>query len=436
MGMAINSLGNDEKIKIHFAYINNLTDKSFKDIVPDDFPAKLWSLGFLYPFGGWFGSLIGAASVDKFGRKPPTIFFSMLAILGAAMKVFSKSLHFGILFGSRFLDGVATSGMMVSVILLLFEVAPKKIENVYKPMIQISVNAGILFIGFISLPDFSKENWNYVHIATGIFALILLITTLVLPESPKYLYMKGRISDSEEGIKFRDQSLRGQHYSPDEFEALKPFDREARTDSRMSVMAFLKTSRFRLPIISLIMLHLGQQLCGINAIMAFAPTLLRSLNYGRPDIGGLVITSIGLLGSLLFAPFVGNQRRKVLWLTGFIFMFISFSAYLASDYLNAPEQLKLFWLCLFVFMFQIGPGPVAWFISVEMFPTEASGAAQGVASFFNWFANTMAAIKINTLYIFIFFQAVIILYSAFFVVETHNKSPQQVLDEYDSLLHA
>ncbi|KAF1743741.1 LOW QUALITY PROTEIN: hypothetical protein MXB_1249 [Myxobolus squamalis] len=330
---------------------------------------------------------------------------------------------------------------MVSVILLLFDLSPKRIENIYKPMIQISVNAGILFIGLISLNDisffngkFAGENWNYVHAATAICGAILFLTTLILPESPKYLYLQGRLNDAEAALR----TLRGEHYSQDELEALKPSQGETQEGVKMSVMSFLITKRFRFPIISLIMLHIGQQLCGINAIMAFAPSLLRSLKYGRPDICGL-------------APFVGNQRRKVLWLTGFIFMFISFSSYLISEALNAPEQLKLFWLCLFVFMFQIGPGivncnyilgPVAWFISVEMFPAEASGAAQGVASFFNWFANTLvfllfpialASIGINTLYIFITFQGIIILYSAFFVIETRNKTPQCVIDEYQAL---
>ncbi|KAF1743116.1 hypothetical protein MXB_2802 [Myxobolus squamalis] len=70
---------------------------------------------------------------------------------------------------------------------------------------------------------------------------------------------------------------------------------------------------------------------------------------------------------------------------------------------------------------------------VEMFPPEANGAAQGIASFFNWFANTLAAIKINTLYIFLSFQAIIIVYSILFVVETHDKTSQEVIEEYNKI---
>ncbi|KAF1743742.1 hypothetical protein MXB_1250 [Myxobolus squamalis] len=110
MGITINSLGNDEKMKIHF--VKQLGLKS-ENVTADDFPPKLWSLGFLYPFGGWFGSLIGASSVDKYGRKTPSIIFALLVILAAAMKIWSKYSHISILFGSRFFDGVATCIILI-----------------------------------------------------------------------------------------------------------------------------------------------------------------------------------------------------------------------------------------------------------------------------------------------------------------------------------
>uniref|UniRef100_A0A6G3MLD9 Solute carrier family 2, facilitated glucose transporter member 3 (Trinotate prediction) n=1 Tax=Henneguya salminicola TaxID=69463 RepID=A0A6G3MLD9_HENSL len=93
-------------------------------------------------------------------------------------------------------------------------------------------------------------------------------------------------------------------------------------------------------------------------------------------------------------------------------------------------------------MFQLGPGPVVWFISIEMFPQNASGAAQGIASFFNWFANTLVylispialtTIKVKTLLIFIVLQIIISIYSVIFVVETYKKTPNQVIQNYGIL---
>ncbi|KAF1743115.1 hypothetical protein MXB_2801, partial [Myxobolus squamalis] len=295
MGIAINSLGNDEKIRIFFTKFHKLTNKT-ENTTADDFPSNLWSLGFLYPFGGWFGSLIGAVTVDKYGRKPPSIIFALIAIVGAGMKICSKYLHIGVLFASRFLDGVATciyislphswnDGFLV----------PKNIENIYKPLIQISVNAGIMFIGIISLndvlPSISGESWNMVHISTASFAAILLLTTIALPESPKFIYYHTKsIEKTETSNKYINYVQHLESYVEDESSQF----------TQLSVSQFICKKKYRQPIISLIVLHIGQQLCGINAIMAFAPSLLRAAGFNKPDIGGVIITSIGLVGSILF----------------------------------------------------------------------------------------------------------------------------------------
>ncbi|KII64601.1 Solute carrier family 2, facilitated glucose transporter member 3 [Thelohanellus kitauei] len=224
---------------------------------------------------------------------------------------------------------------------------------------------------------------------------------------------------------------------------------------QMSVLEFLKERRFTLATISLIVLHLGQQLSGINSvstnydqIMAFAPTILTSLNFQAPDKSGLAIASLGFVGSILFAPIVGNQRRKVLWILGFVLMAVSFIGFLINQKLTEvigtytfSGYISLFFLGMFVFVFQLGPGPVVWFISVEMFPPSATGPAQGVASFFNWFASTLVFLlfpilltKLSqyVLIIFIVFQTIVVIYSGLVVVETLNRDPNDVLADYQN----
>ncbi|KII64879.1 Solute carrier family 2, facilitated glucose transporter member 3 [Thelohanellus kitauei] len=193
---------------------------------------------------------------------------------------------------------------------------------------------------------------------------------------------------------------------------------------------------------------MGQQLCGINSvgthnyqIMAFAPSILATLGFDQPDISGFVVTSVGFVSSVIFAPMIHKFRRKLLWMIGFVLMMISFIAFLISQDTNAHSALKVFFLCMFVSVFQLGPGPVVWFISVEMFPVRAVAAAQGVATFFNWVANTIVFLifpilldKIGdrVLIVFIVFQILVLIYSTFFVMETLDRTPEDVLDDYQS----
>ncbi|KAF1742718.1 hypothetical protein MXB_250 [Myxobolus squamalis] len=60
-----------------------------------------------------------------------------------------------------------------------------------------------------------------------------------------------------------------------------------------------------------------------------------------------------------------------------------------------------------------------------MFPPNANGSAQGVASFFNWVAD----ISVYLLFPIIF--TIIILVSLLLMVETKNTSPNKVIAEYE-----
>ncbi|KAF1742485.1 hypothetical protein MXB_4134 [Myxobolus squamalis] len=376
------------------------------NFVVEDFPENLWSLGFLYPFGGCIGAVIASIFVQRYGRKKTSIVFTILSIVGALLKIISKYTHIFVLFAGRFFDGLASGvfifnisgGLMIAVVLLIFELAPPEIQNIYKSLIQISINIGNTFI------DCWRKLESCIYCPSAFFW------------------------------------LRGKYYDQNEVDALKKSLLETIGVTQMSVIQFFWEKKFRLATLALIMISISHQICGINAVVAFAPTLLKNSGVKQGDVGGIIITSLAILGSIIFSPLIVTQRRKFIWITGFVFMLLSFCSYLICNALEAPAWIKLTFLCYFVFIFQIGPGPVAWFISFEMFPPNANGSAQGVSSFFNWMANTSVyllfpilfeSLKYNTLFIFIVLQAMIIIVSVLLMVETKNKCPNKVLSEYE-----
>ncbi|KAF0987096.1 hypothetical protein HZS_7733, partial [Henneguya salminicola] len=186
---------------------------------------------------------------------------------------------------------------MVSIVLLLFESLPSKVEKIYKPFFQIGINLGILLIGGVSLYRIANEHWNLVHIVTLFLSLLLIIVLIFHPESPKYIFSRTRDSAKTESV---FKKLRGKYYSQAEVELCKKSIIESSEVKQMSMGEFIKTRKFRLAIVSLIVLHLGQQLCGINAIMAFAPEVLKESGFESPDVAGALIVSIGLGGSIIF----------------------------------------------------------------------------------------------------------------------------------------
>ncbi|KII63486.1 Glucose transporter type 1 [Thelohanellus kitauei] len=209
----------------------------------------------------------------------------------------------------------------------------------------------------------------------------------------------------------------------------------------MTLLEFLKTKKFFLATLTLLVLNMGQQLSGVNAIMAFAPSLLESAKFNHPDIGALFIALFAVVGSIIFAPFIARLQRKFLWILGFFSMTIFFILFVILQELSVNPIAGLACLCAFMFMFQIGPGPVVWFIAVEMYPPEANGAAQGVGLSLNWFANALIYLLFpiiedvmhhRSLIIFVVIDILVMIYSIFIIVETLNKKSEQVLAEYNS----
>ncbi|KAF1742717.1 hypothetical protein MXB_249 [Myxobolus squamalis] len=229
-------------------WLSNKTE----NFVVEDFPEIFWSLGFLYPFGGCIGAMIASIFVQQYGRKNTAIMFTILSIIGALLKIVSKYTYIFLLFAGRFFDGLASGilyfngsgGIMIAVVLLIFELAPQEIQNIYKPLIQISINIGNTFIGILSLySSHTKCRKNGVQ-TIGV--------------------------------------------------------------TQMSVLQFFWEKKFRLAILALIMISVSHQICGINAVMAFAPTLLKDSGVNEVDVISIIITSLAIL-----EPFDCNTKKKI-----------------------------------------------------------------------------------------------------------------------------
>lgn len=87
--------------------------------------------------------------------------------------------------------------------------------------------------------------------------------------------------------------------------------------------------------------------------MAFAPAFFKDSGFNSPDIPGVIVISIGLLGSIVFvsfselqAPIVGRFNRRTLWITGFVLMALSFGGFLAIDALNVILLINSYLRCL------------------------------------------------------------------------------------------
>ncbi|KAL9317415.1 hypothetical protein ACSQ67_013932 [Phaseolus vulgaris] len=123
----------------------------------------------------------------------------------------------------------------------------------------------------------------------------------------------------------------------------------------------------RPPLIMAIMLQIFQQFTGINAIMFYAPSVVRTLGFkSDASLYSLVITgAVNVLSTLVSVYFVDKVQDH-------------------SESLNTWfAVLVVVMVCTFVSSFAWSWGPLGWLIPSETFPLEARSAGQSVTVFMN-----------------------------------------------------
>lgn len=94
---------------------------------------------------------------------------------------------------------------------------------------------------------------------------------------------------------------------------------------------------------------------------------------------------------------------------------------------------------LFVSFFEIGPGPIPWFMVAEFFSQGPRPAALAMAAFSNWTCNFIIALCFQYIadfcgpYVFFLFAGVVLvftLFTFFKVPETKGKSFEEIAAEF------
>ncbi|XP_055903258.1 organic cation transporter protein-like [Eupeodes corollae] len=143
-----------------------------------------------------FGILVGNVSfgiwADKHGRRIPFLFSAILQLVSGVLAAFSPW-YWSFVF-LRFLCAVATGGnMMTSFCLLMEIVGPSRREFFMGIVYQVPFNLGHAF-----LPVFSyfTRDFRLYQFSLSIFSVLFLSYYWIVPESPRWLMMAGRVDES------------------------------------------------------------------------------------------------------------------------------------------------------------------------------------------------------------------------------------------------
>lgn len=401
------------------------------------------------------GALIAGRMADIFGRRALLLVSAVFFIVSAwGSGIAGGSAEFVFY---RILGGLAVGAASVMAPAYISEIAPAHLRGRLTTIQQVAIIAG-LFCSFLSnyalagAAGASTEEfwlgfqaWRWMFWVELVPAILFLCCLFLIPESPRFLVLKGKEKAAQEVLT--------RLFGTESAQAKTAEIRQSLADDhqpRLTDLIDPAAKRIR-PIVWVgIGLATFQQLVGINVIFYYGAVLWQAAGFTESDALLTNVLSGGLsIGAVIIALLlIDRVGRKPLLVIGSIGMTVTLalaayafsSGQLVEDgTLNLSDNMGLLALVaanVYVMFFNFSWGPVMWVMLGEMFPNQIRGSGLAVSGLFQWtsnFAITMtfpimlASIGLAGAYgFYAVFAAISIAFVLFMVRETRGRELEEM----------
>ncbi|KAI3495448.1 hypothetical protein L1887_37789 [Cichorium endivia] len=264
--------------------------------------------------GAIVGAAIGGWLNDRYGRKFALLVADFLFFIGAILMAAAPNPS--VLIVGRIFVGLGVGMASMTAPLYISEASPAKVRGALVSTNGFLITGG-QFLSYLINLAFTKApgTWRWMLGVAGLPALLQFVLMLALPESPRWLYRKGR---EEEAITI----LRKIYPASDveaEIEALKESVekeiKETGSSEKINVIQLLKTRTVRRGLIAGVGLQVFQQFVGINTVMYYSPTIIQLAGIASNQTAlllSLVTAGLNALGSVVSIYFIDRIGRKKL----------------------------------------------------------------------------------------------------------------------------
>lgn len=361
--------------------------------------------------GAALGAWIAGDLADRLGRIRVMHIAAILFFVGALGSAFPFNIYD--LTAWRVVGGVAVGFASVIAPAYIAEISPAAIRGRLGSMYQLAIVLGIAISQLVNYALNSAaggargellgvEAWQWMLALEAVPALLYLIVTLPIPESPRFLVLRGR--DDEARTILADLEGGGDDRITARMNEIRASlaERRAKTTVRQLFSKPLGVA----PLVWVgIALAALQQFVGINVIFYYSSTLWQAVGFGedRSLLISVVSALVNIAGTFVAIAVIDRIGRRPLLLMGSVGMAVSLataavcfsSAVVTTNDIGesvatlngTPGTVALVAANAFVFFFALSWGPVVWVLISEMFPNRVRAAAVGVATAANWVSN-------------------------------------------------
>lgn len=401
----------------------------------------------IFAIGGMTGALLVGRLVTNYGRKGTLVRITVLVFIGGALMGFSRACRMpAMVILGRFVTGVH-SGISLSVVpMYLGEIAPKNLRGFLGLVPSIHICMGVFIAQVLGLGELlgKEEHWPLLLSLVVFPTMVQLLLLPWFPESPRYLLIeKGNVHATIAALKW----YRTKGNIQAEVEEMQEEQRSLTSIQTISVLGLLRDRCVRWQVITIIVVNIGMQLSGIDAIWFYTNDIFKDAGIPEPHIQYTTVGTgaIEVISGMLGCFTIERLGRRPLMIGGFLFMGLCCAGITVSVMLQ-PHLVFMRYISVacvvgIIAGFCIGPAGVPFLITAELFKQSHRPAAYTVAGCLNWLSNFTIGFLFPFLemdmgpYCYLLFCVIclgVALYTTFIIPETRNKTFMEISQMFAS----
>ncbi|KAB5588785.1 High-affinity glucose transporter ght2 [Ceratobasidium theobromae] len=358
----------------------------------------------LLSIGTAIGALIGAPTADFFGRRRAMSIECGIFSIGVIIQVCAFQAWYQVMIG-RFVSGLGVGALSAAVPLYQAECAPRQLRGTLTGTYQLFITFGILVAYCISIgtrETYNSASWRVVIAIGLVWALVLGVGILFMPESPRWLLKRGRMAEAERSIA-RVRGVEVEDKDDHVVRDLREMQDSVKYEQSLSQAGWIDCFRPERKTLYRTLLGMSlqslQQLTGANYFFYYGATVFNSVGIEDSFVTQIILGAVNF-GCTFLGLYVMEKfgRRVPLMIGGVwqaIWLFVFAAAGTARDP-TLPEnsgigKLMIISACLFILGYASTWAPGIWILIGETFPTRTRAKQGALATASNWIWNFLIA---------------------------------------------
>ncbi|KAE9406147.1 general substrate transporter [Gymnopus androsaceus JB14] len=365
--------------------------------------------------GALIGALFAGIFADSYSRRFSIFISCIIFSIGSVFQCGAQSLLH--IFIGRAVGGVGVGALSALSPLYMAEISPPEVRGSLMALEQFAIVLGVVvgfWLGYFTRDIPGSASWRIPLGVQIIPAFVLIMACVFLPASPRLLVLQGKYDEAIASL--AQLRLRSMEEAKDDPLIQIEF-LEMRVEATMIQRTFgtaetsksalstewnswkrLLRKKYRDRTAIGVLMAFFQQWSGINALLYYGPTLVKSIGLSGDNVTLLVSGGIGIVQFIAVLPairYIDEWGRRPLLRGGSIAMTCShfgiaiLITLFASDWAahSTGAWIAVAFVYLFTAAYGVSFGPIAWVLPSEVFPLSMRSKGVSLSTASVWINN-------------------------------------------------